>query len=57
MNDERGRTDSGSEERSEAPDLATLLTDVVRAAALRLPPDRVPPVVYTVDPFTEQRSG
>lgn len=57
MNDEHGSTDAGGEEGTEAPDLATLLTGVVRAAALRLPPDRVLPVVYAVDPFTEQPSG
>ena len=38
---------------AEAPDLAALLTGMVRAAALRMPPDRVLPVVYAADPFPE----
>ena len=51
MDDEHDRTDPGSDEGTEPPDLATLLTEVVRAAALRMPPDRVLPVVYAADPL------
>lgn len=51
MGDEHDRTDPGGEEGAEPPDLAALLTEVVRAAALRLPTDRVLPVVYAADPF------
>lgn len=54
---EDDRTDPGNEEHADAPDLAALLTGVVRAAALRLPPDRVLPVVYAVDPFPDHRPG
>lgn len=53
MGDEHDRTDPGSDEGAEPPDLAALLTEVVRAAALRMPPDRVLPVVYAADPFPE----
>ena len=54
MDNDRDHGKPGSEETAEAPDLATVLTDSVRAAALRLPRDRVLPVLYVVDPFPEQ---
>jgi hypothetical protein len=56
MGDEHDLSAPEDGEVAEAPDLATLLTEAVRSAALRLPPDRVLPVVYVVDPLPERRS-
>ncbi len=55
MDDEHDSAAPEDGKVAEAPDLATLLTQAVRSAALRLPPDRVLPVVYVVDPFPERR--
>ena len=55
MGDEHDPAGPGDDETAEAPDLVTLLTEVVRSAALRLPRDRVLPVVYAVDPLPEHR--
>ena len=53
MGDDRDRDQPGGEEQADPPDLATLLTEAVRSAALQLPRDRVLPVVYVVDPYPE----
>ena len=37
------------------PDLAEALSEAVRTAALRLPPDRALPLLYMVDPFPDKR--
>ena len=44
---------TGVGELAGAPDLITVLTETVRAAAMRLPRERPLPVVYVVDPFPE----
>ena len=54
MGDDRTRDEPGDDE-VEGPDLATLLAGTVRSAAMQLPPDRVLPVVYVVDPFPADR--
>ena len=48
-----GVSRTGADEPAEPPDLVTVLTETVRAAALRLPHERPLPVVYVVDPFSE----
>ena len=53
MADDRAHQEPDGEEAAAAPDLATVLTGTVRSAALRLPRDRVLPVVYAVEPFPE----
>lgn len=55
MGDELDHGPEG-EDAVAAPDLATVLTETVRSAALDLPRDRVLPVVYEVDPFPENSS-
>ncbi|MCY4369281.1 MAG: hypothetical protein OXF41_07625 [bacterium] len=55
MGDDRPGEAPGAraEELTETPDLVAVLTEAVRAAALRLPRERPLPVVYVVDPFPE----
>ena len=55
MGDEHVAAEPEGEEKAETPDLAAVLAELVRAAALRLPPDRVLPVTYAADPFPEHR--
>lgn len=45
--------DEPGEDSEEAPNLAAVLTETVRSAALQLPRDRAVPVVDVVDPFPE----
>lgn len=56
MGDEPAREDPGAgvDDPGVAQDLAGVLSDRVRSAALQLPRDRVLPVVYIVDPFPNQ---
>lgn len=44
---------AGADQPAETPDLVTVLTETVRAAALRLPRERPLPVVYVVEPHPE----
>lgn len=53
MEDDRAGRAPGGDEGGEAPDLLAVLTETVRAAALRLPGERVLPVVYVVEPFPD----
>lgn len=55
--DPRHDEEGAGDHAAEAPDLATLLTDTVRSAALELPRDRVLPVVYVACPFPEDPPG
>ena len=54
MDDGHDHDEPGLDEGAEVPDPAALLGGVVRCAALRLPPDRGLPLVYVIDPSSEQ---